>query len=189
MQFVCDLRWKFLGGVRKQIGPLFGKIAVDERVTQFASALGILKQIPKTAVEESKGDPTTQFTEAWGPTSFANPIDRILAFLRFQVPEFIACQVKEWILNRWLVPGLSNNLKLSFEGCDQIIIYPNLVIGNCAPVNFIDNRQQKHGLVRSFVRTALVAAQVVKSLQPSLPDGLGLHVGIRLNEGSIQIRA
>jgi hypothetical protein len=85
------------------------------------------------------------------------------------LPKTITAEVVKWILNRRLVVTHSNHPKIAFEGFDQIRVERDFVLFQQAVVQKVEDGEQKNWFVRSLMRTAPVAPEVVKSLQPLLP--------------------
>ena len=75
----------------------------------------------------------------------------------------------ERILDAGLVVTLADRFEVAFEGSDQVWAEGHLVFSQDAAIQEVKDREQKDRLVRPLVRAALVAAEVVKALQPVLP--------------------
>ena len=73
------------------------------------------------------------------------------------------------VLDAGLVVVLADHLEIASEGLNQVWGEGDLVFRQEAAVEEVEDREQKDRLVRSLVRAAFVAAEVVKALQPLLP--------------------
>ena len=96
-------------------------------------------------------------------------IRRPLPGLRHQLPKTITAEVVKGILDRGLVVALSDHLKVAFKGFDQIRAEPDFVFVQKAVIQEVKDGEQKDWFVRSLMRAALVAPEIVKTLQPLLP--------------------
>jgi len=101
---------------------LLGEVAGDQRIAQQVARLPVAHEPPEAVVELAVGDSPAQLGNARRSGGCPARVYRRLTGLGYELPELVAAEVEEWILDRRLIVLLTDNVEMPAERTSQVVI-------------------------------------------------------------------